>query len=91
MHGKTFGVVTMEKKLDDRIAVRIDSETKIAFSERVELEGKSISETMLQLIKEYLDRQPTHPSKIEEVSIQVKRLQNKVEHLESVVLGKSPA
>ena len=79
-----------DKILDEQIGVRIDRETKDALTRKAKSEGRKTSEVVLRLIQKYLNEE-SNSSRIEEVNIAVKQLQEKVKHLETALLGKSPA
>lgn len=75
-----------QKKLDERLAMRLDKATKEAFVERAKAEKRTVSELLLMLVEEYLRAVP-HGALEEKVDM----LQRKVEYLESAMLGKSAA
>lgn len=80
-----------ELSKDDRLVVRIDKETKNAFMQRVESEGKNASEVLISWINDYLSQEPRLLPDIGQVYAEVENLKKKVAFLEDEVTKKSAA
>lgn len=87
----TSDMSKQELSKDDRIVVRIDKETKNAFMQRVEAEGKNASEVLLAWINDYLAQEPSLMPDLRQVYAEVETLKQKVAFLEDEVTKKSVA
>lgn len=100
-----LGVSTMEdrldnKRLEERVAVRISKAMKDALVAKTTMEGKKISEIVLDCLNNYLSSESPKGDineimqKIDALQVKVNNidaLQAKVEHLESSLMGKLTA
>jgi hypothetical protein len=80
-----------ELSKDDRLVVRIDKETKNAFMQRVETEGRNASEVLLGWINDYLAQEPQQLPNINQVYAEVETIKKKLAFLEDEVTKKSAA
>lgn len=88
---ETDDMTKQELSKDDRLVVRIDKETKNAFMQRVEAEGKNASEVLLGWINDYLSQEPRFLPDISQVYADVENLKKKVAFLEDEITKKSAA
>ncbi|MUG91808.1 hypothetical protein F7734_04705 [Scytonema sp. UIC 10036] len=80
-----------ELSKDDRLVVRIDKQTKDAFMARVDAEGKSASEVILNWVIDYLAQEPQQRPDLVKMYADLESLKRKVAHLEDEVTKKSAA
>jgi hypothetical protein len=76
---------------DDRLVVRIDKQTKDAFMARVDAEGKSASEVILNWVISYLAQEPQQRPDLVKMYSDLEFLKRKVAYLEDEVTKKSAA
>lgn len=80
-----------ELSKDDRLVVRIDKQTKDAFMERVDMEGKNASEVILGWVREYLTSTPHSKPDLAQIYADLEYLKKKVAVLEDRLAKKSAA
>lgn len=71
-------------KLDDRIAFRIDKQTKDEFMSRLEDEGKNASDILLKWIKTYIASEPQKEVNLYSLNEDVEKLMQQVAELENI-------
>ncbi|OKH48266.1 hypothetical protein NIES2101_22760 [Calothrix sp. HK-06] len=69
-------------KLDERIAIRIDKQTKDEFMRRLEEEGKNASDIILKWIKSYVASEPKAEVDLQKISEDLESLKRQVADLE---------
>jgi antitoxin component of RelBE/YafQ-DinJ toxin-antitoxin module len=69
-------------KLDERIAIRIDKQTKDEFMRRLEEEGKNASDIILKWIKSYVASEPKAEVDLQKISEELESLKRQVADLE---------
>lgn len=69
-------------KLDERIAIRIDKQTKEEFMRRLEDEGKNASDIILKWIKSYVASEPKADVDLHKMSEELESLKQQVADLE---------
>jgi antitoxin component of RelBE/YafQ-DinJ toxin-antitoxin module len=69
-------------KLDERIAIRIDKQTKDEFMRRLEEEGKNASDIILKWIKSYIASEPKAEVDLQKMSEELESLKRQVADLE---------
>ncbi len=69
-------------KLDERIAIRIDKQTKEEFMRRLEDEGKNASDIILKWIKSYVASEPKADVDLYKMSEELESLKQQVADLE---------
>ena len=69
-------------KLDERIAIRIDKQTKDEFMRRLEEEGKNASDIILKWIKSYVASEPKAEVDLQKMSEELESLKRQVADLE---------
>ncbi|MBD2505123.1 hypothetical protein [Anabaena azotica] len=79
-------------KADDRIIFRISGSEKEAFLAKVQRESRKPSEVLVSLVRRYLEEEDFNPaSDIQEIKLRLQEHENKLEMLESKLLGESAA
>lgn len=78
-------------KLDDRIAVRIDSKTKSLFMTKLSKEGANGSEKILQWIREYIAEEQKPPVDLNTIYAEVEALKSQMTTMQSEMVGKLAA
>lgn len=78
-------------KLNNQIIVRMDDETKEAFMNKVQSEGKTASELIMGWIRSYLAEEPQEAPDLAQMHTDLENLKQKVALIQNELLGKIAA
>lgn len=78
-------------KLSNQIIVRMDDETKEAFMNKVQSEGKTASELIMGWIRSYLTEETQATPDLSKMNADLENLKQQVAVLQNELMGKSAA
>lgn len=78
-------------KLSNQIIVRMDDETKEAFMNKVQSEGKTASELIMGWIRSYLTEETQAKPDLSKMNADLENLKQQVAVLQNELMGKSAA
>ena len=78
-------------KLNNQIIVRMDDETKEAFMNKVQSEGKTASELIMGWIRSYLAQEGHKAPNLSQMYTDLENLKQQVAVIENELLGKTAA
>ncbi|MDZ7961472.1 MAG: hypothetical protein RMY34_26925 [Aulosira sp. DedQUE10] len=78
-------------KLNNQIIVRMDDETKEAFMNKVQSEGKTASELIMGWIRSYLAEERHEAPELTQIHTDLETLKQQVALIQNELLGKTAA
>ena len=78
-------------KLSNQIIVRMDDQTKEAFMNKVQSEGKTASELIMGWIRSYIAEERQEAPDLNKMQADLKNLKQQVAVIENELLGKTAA